>query len=109
MKINKIQDINLSKYKIAYYVGESLSSYDHCQDDVMILTDGGSKNLVEKLRIALIPKKNKLQECSGDDWNDHNAQDNASGFYNYPKGTIFLEGYLGEELTLVKEFNYGNI
>ncbi len=101
MKINKLQDINLSKYKLAYYGGNSFGSRELCQDDVMALIDGGEKSDVYTLRIALIPKKARLTECDGDDWDDKCAEDNASGFYNYPKGTIFLEGELGGELILV--------
>lgn len=103
MKINKLQDIDLSKYKIAYYPSSSMESYQHTQDEIMALAEAGIKTDINDLVIALIPKKHKLTECSGDDWGDHNAQDNASGFYNYPEGTIFLQGRLGGELKLVNE------
>lgn len=104
MKINKLQDIDLSKYKLAYYDGNSFGSRDNCQDDEMALIDGGGKSDVYALQIALIPKKARLTECGGDDWDNECAEDNASGFYNYPKGTIFLKGELGGELILVDKF-----
>lgn len=104
MKINKIQDIDLSKYKLAYFTGNSFGSRELCQDDVMALIDGGEKSDVNDLQIALIPKEARLTECNGDDWNDEVADDNASGFYEYPKGTIFLKGELGGELILVDNF-----
>ena len=104
MKINKIQDIDLSKYKLAYYTGDSLGSREQCQDDVMALIDGGGKSDVYELQIALIPKKARLADCSGDDYDDKCAEDNATGFYHYPKGTIFLKGSLGGELILVDKF-----
>lgn len=99
MEINKIQDIDLSQYKLAYFKGDSLNSSDKCQDDVMKFVDGGGE-YEDDLMIALIPKIARLSECSGDDWNDCPANCNATGIYNYPKGTIFLKGQLGKELIL---------
>jgi len=101
MKINNLQDIDISKYKIAYYPNSSMNSYKHTQDEVMALAEAGLPCDVDDLIVALIPNVTRLTECGGDDWNDHNAQDNASGFYRYPKGTVFLKGKLGGELLLV--------
>lgn len=102
MKINTITDIDLSKYRLAYYEGSSMSSYTMCQDDVMCFVEGGGQ-YDESLQIALIPKECRLTDCNGDDWNDVPAESNASGFYKYPKGTIFLVGNLGGELRLENE------
>jgi len=101
MKINKLTDIDLSKYKIAYAYSDIMKNYDMCHDKVMALADKGMAD--ESVIIALIPKKHNLTECGGDDWNDNPADSNASGFYRYPKGTIFLGGKLGEELNLSDE------
>lgn len=98
MKINQIQDIDLSKYKIAYAETDIMDDYDMCQDDVMAIAECGKSE--KTVRIALIPKDEKLTKCGGDDWNDRPAKCNASGFYDYPEGTIFLSGKLGQELTL---------
>lgn len=105
MKITTINNIDLTKYKLAYFTGDSLSHNHLCQDKVMKLAESG---LIDEddysfngiLQIALIPKEARLTECSGDDWNDTPAECNASGFYTYPEGTIFLEGVLGQELIL---------
>lgn len=32
----------------------------------------------------------------------HPAEHNAGGFYEYPKGTVFLKGSLGKELLLAE-------
>lgn len=106
MQINKLQDIDLSKYKLAYFQGDSLGHDQLCQNEVMALGDGGgiTDNYGRlEVSIALIPKKARLTECGGDDWDDVCARDNATGFYDYPKGTIFLRGKLGGELKLVKK------
>ena len=101
MKLNKLQNINLSKYKLAYFSGDSFSSNTLCQDKIMALEDNGKSNETFNLVIALIPKDKNLTECGGDDWDDKSATDNASGFYRYPLGTIFLKGQLGGELKLM--------
>jgi hypothetical protein len=103
MKISTLADVDLSKYKLAYFYGNSTGSYKLCQDDVMRLADSGKVIEDLNLVIALIPKEARLQDCGGDDWNDCPAECNASGFYRYPEGTIFLEGNLGEELRLKKD------
>jgi len=55
----------------------------------------------DRLSIALIPKDKRLQDCDGDDRDNKPARDNASWFYKYPEGTIFLSGVLWSELQLV--------
>ena len=92
-----MEDLDLSKYKLAYFNGDSMDS-EMCLDDAMKLADAGETEL--ELNIALIPKDKRLQDCGGDDWNDTPASCNASGFYHYPEGTIFLKGKLGGELKL---------
>lgn len=104
MKITKLQDIDLSKYKLAYFRGDSMSDPNLCQDDVMKMAEAGVAEDFE-LCIALIPKDEKLTKCGGDDWDDAPADCNASGFYRYPEGTIFLQGELGKELQLVEKFD----
>lgn len=99
MKIDQLTNIDLTQYRLAYYRGDSFGHYTLCQDEVMAMAEGG-KSPVDKLLIALIPKAAKLTACGGDDWNDSPAECNASGFYEYPKGTIFLSGELGGELRL---------
>ena len=99
MKISKLTDIDLSQYKLAYFHGNSLGHYSLSQDEVMATVEDGIDSEF-RLVIGLIPKKAKLTHCSGDDWDDSPAECNASGFYQYPKGTIFLEGKLGGELRL---------
>lgn len=103
MKKEKTFFYDIRNYKLAYFYGKSCGDFDLCQDEVMKLIDDGCypKELV--LEIALIPKKNKLSECDGDDWNDAPAIHNATGFYKYPKGTIFLKVVLGKEIELVEE------
>jgi hypothetical protein len=105
MKINKLEEIDLSQYKLAYYEGDSLSHYSLCQEDVMALIEGGKDpgRDMRNLFIALIPKNNKLTECEGDGWDEVPAKSNASGFCEYPKGTIFLKGKLGQELRVVEK------
>ena len=103
MKVSKLENINLSDYKLAYYSGESLSSSSMCQDSVMQLVEWWG-TYKEKLYIALIPKNARLTECSWDDWDDNPAEHNASGLYRYPVWTIFLQWNLWTELTLVEEF-----
>lgn len=39
MQINKLESIDLSKYKLAYYQGDSLDHYTMCQDEVMQLVE----------------------------------------------------------------------
>ena len=107
MKITQLTDLDLSQYKLAYYKGDSLSHGDLCADDVMKLADGGGKTSEwggdNRLTIALIPNDKRLQDCGGDDWDDVPASSNASGFYQYPKGTIFLQGDLGGQLQLLTD------
>ena len=106
MKIKELADINLSNYKLAFFEGDSLGHSELCQDDVMALAEGGGireDNYNTEclfLTIALIPKNASLTFCGGDYWDDYPASLNASGFYEYPKGTIFLEGKLGSELEI---------
>lgn len=94
-----MKHLDLSKYQLAYFQWDSLSHHLLCQDDVMRLTDNRELERIE-LVIALIPKNKKLSSFGGDDWNDAPAECNASGFYKYPKGTIFLTGRLGGKLTV---------
>ena len=105
MKINKLQDIDLSKYKLAYYKWDSLSHSTLCQDDVMALTEWGKDRSdwrdISSLYIALIPKDAKLTECSWDDWDDAPAEHNAWWFYQHPEWTIMLQGILWWELKVV--------
>lgn len=108
MKVSKLQEIDLSKYKLAYFEGDSMDDDNLCQDQVMALAELGkysydSDNWTGVLRIALIPKDKRLTDCGGDDWNDTPAISNASGFYRFPEGTIFLMGKLGEELKMVEK------
>jgi hypothetical protein len=49
----------------------------------------------------LVPKNIKLPHCGGNNWNNTPADCNASGFYEYPKGTVFLGGELGGELKII--------
>lgn len=101
MKINKLQDIDLTKYKLAYFMGDSMSDDRLCQDDVMALADvSQSSERLPCLSIALIPINTSLNQCGGDNWDDITAADNATGFYSYPEGTICLNGTLGGELIL---------
>ena len=110
MKITKLEDIDLSKYKLAYFQGDSFSHDTKSQDWVMKVAEADPDAVDSldfydnNLRIALIPKSSRLTECGGDDWDDESADDNASGFYKYPKGTIFLQGKLGTELKLINKF-----
>ena len=97
----KIKNLDLSQYKLAYFVGNSLKSEHLTQDQVMALAEVGRlDDDYMNLEVALIPKDKKLTECGGDDWDDDAAAWNASGFYDYPKGTIFLKGQLGKELKI---------
>lgn len=101
MKINKLQDIDLTEYKLGYFQGDSMSDDKLCQDDVMAIADSDSNSeRLPYLSIALIPKNISLNQCRGDDWDDIPAKHNATGFYDYPKGTICLNGTLGGELIL---------
>jgi len=100
MEISKIEKINLSDYKLAYYTGDSLGHDRMSQDQVMQLVDWWG-TYYDELFIALIPKQARLTECSGDDWDDFCARDNASWFYRYPEWTIFLQWNLWQELKLV--------
>lgn len=101
MKINKLIDIDLSNYVIAYAYTNIMDDSNICQDDVMAIAQSGKSR--KRVTIALIPKHTSLLQCSGDDWDDVPAECNASGFYEYPEGTIFLEGNLGQELELRNE------
>ena len=95
----ELKNLDLSQYKLAYFVGNSLGNEHLTQDQVMALAEVGRlDDDYMNLEVALIPKDKKLTECGGDDWNDNSAADNASSFYDYPKGTIFLKGWLGKEL-----------
>ena len=98
----ELKNLDLSQYKLAYFVGNSLCNEELTQDQVMALADADKLGDIYDyiLNVALIPKNKKLTECSGDDWNDNPASCNASGFYNYSKGTIFLKGQLGKELKI---------
>ena len=99
----KIDNIDLSKYKLAYFEGNSMDNSMLSQEKVMALAEAGMLNEDEAtLIIALIPKDAKLTDCWGDDWDDTPASCNASGFSKYPEGTIFLKGQLGKELKIVK-------
>ena len=102
MKISSINDIDLSNYKLAYFVWDCTDDSDLSLDNVMALADAGKYH--SELFIWLIPKEKRLQDCWWDDWNDTPARYNASWFYRYPEGTIFLKWSLWWELTMVKEF-----
>lgn len=100
MKITTISDIDLSKYKLAHFDGDAME-HEICHDAMMEMAEKGvRKDELPELYIALIPKEERLTDCGGGDWNDTPANCNARGFYEYPKGTIFLSGRLGEELKL---------
>lgn len=103
----RLKNLDLSKYKLAYFYGDSLGNPTLSQDKVMVLADADKLGELsdDPLRIALIPKNEKLSDCNGDDWDDTPADCNASGFYVYPKGTIFLEGNLGKELKIKGNFS----
>ena len=98
MKISKLEDVDLSQYRIAYATTNIMQDDRLSHEEIMRLADVGDTK--ESVQIALIPIKNKLSECGGDDWNDVPASCNASGFYDYPWGTIFLQGMLGQELRI---------
>lgn len=99
MKIKTLADIDLTKYKLADFNGAM--EHDGTHDAIMEMAEKNIKNIeLPELYIALIPKENRLTECGGDDWDDSPAHCNASGFYDYPEGTIFLGGKLGGELEL---------
>jgi len=94
----RIGNIDLAKYKLAYFRGDSLSNSMVSQAEVMSLAEAGLLKEKPMLIIALIPKEAKLTDCWGDDWDDAPADCNASGLNKCPEGTIFLRGQLGEEL-----------
>jgi len=99
-KINNLKDIDLSQYKLADYPWAMYHEYSHYQ--VMKLAESWALEEDESsIRIALIPKDKRLTDCSGDGWDNRPACHNASWFYKYPEGTIFLEGVLGKELVLI--------
>lgn len=99
MIIKTLADIDLTKYKIADFNGAMNHEGTHYA--IMEMAEKNIESIeLPELRIALIPKNKKLTECDGDDWNDAPAYCNASGFYHYPEGTIFLSGKLGQELEL---------
>lgn len=101
MKVIKIKDVDLSKYKIAYFHGNSLEDDKLCQNSIMLIAENKLSKLgLPRVVVALIPKDKSLLDCKGDDWDDSPARDNASGFNKYPKGTIFLSGILGGALVL---------
>ena len=99
MKIKTLADIDLTQYKLAHFNGAM--EHDGTHDAIMEMAEKSIKNVeLPEIYIALIPKEKTLTECGGDDWNDSPAPCNASGFYYYPEGTIFLSGKLGQELEL---------
>jgi len=98
MKISKLEDVDLSQYRIAYAATNIMQDEYHSHDEIMALAEIGKTT--EMVTIALIPKDKRLVDCGGDDWNDVPASCNAGGFYHYPLGTIFLQGMLGEELRI---------
>ena len=106
MKLSKLTDLDLTQYRLAYFHGDSLNHSKLCQNDVMALVEGGGDPGydITPLQIALIPLKARLTDCNGDDWNDVPSDSNASGFYQCPKGTVFLQGILGGELRQVEKF-----
>ena len=94
--MKKCNCIDFGNYKIAHVSTNIMEDCEKSHMDVIKLATEGITS--EYVTIALIPKDNLLTECGGDDWNDTPAYCNASGFYNYPEGTIFLGGKLGQEL-----------
>jgi len=102
MKITTLKDINLSKYKLADFYGYAMDHKFRHEQMMEMAEKEIAEDEVPVLTIALIPKSERLTDCNGDDWDDEPANCNASGFYEYPKGTIFLRGTLGQELKLTE-------
>jgi len=100
MKITKIEDIDLSQYKLADFPWAM--EHEETHEKVMKMAEAEVLDEYDfTCRIALIPKDKKLTDCWWDDWNDKPASCNASWFYTYPEGTIFLEWVLWKELKLI--------
>lgn len=105
MKIAKIEDVDLSKYRIAFARSNIKDDYDRSQNEVnKIYEIEPELNWAAKtVMIALIPREKRLVDCGGHDWHKHNARDNAGDITEYPKGTIFLKGVLGQQLLVSTE------
>ena len=102
MEISKLQDIDLSEYKLAFFKWDCFDDSELSGKSIMTLADAGGYSA--SLYIWLIPNNKRLQDCDGDDRDDSPAEYNASWFFTYPKGTILLKGDLGGELMIVDSF-----
>ena len=98
MKIARLEDIDLSKYRIAYAQSNIRTDYDsRSQNEINKVyeiepEEGYDKKTVE---IVLIPRNKRISDCDGEEW----GKKCTPGWIDtYPKGTIFLRGTLGQQL-----------
>lgn len=102
MKITKLEDINLSDYKIARADWECRASWMSYETQAKIADVEPMNEFTT--RIFLIPKNKRIQDCWWDDWNDNPADCNAWEPYDntLPKWSIILRWCLGWELKIEK-------
>jgi hypothetical protein len=109
MKITTLNDIDMTKYKLAYFKG-NCEDADTSLEEVMkmaekqVYPEGWDNTGWIDLSVVLIPKDEKLTKLWGDDWNDAPASCNAGMVYEdtLPIGSIIISGRLGDELKVEK-------